>query len=690
MPQTFKDPAVANPPQGNSARPSVAQRAEESARPQPVALEVPVTVNGARAMEDSDKREPFSETTRTVLVFANGAVIRLASAVAPGQLLFLTNENTKKEVVCQVVKSKNYRNVSGYVELEFTQPIIGFWGMRFPNERVIATTPATAAPAAGAPPANQAASGNSVSAAPAAVGQLFASEGKPGTPVPPLSKITIPPPAAPPQPRAEKETIPGGFAKERSASGNSSDLFAPVTDPWHGDGTASKAQNPRPAGETPARVTHAAVPASLASPSTEPVRPQESPEAGSLAAKPDDARSAASIFEEEGIPVPSWFDPSARKSPQSQVQVPVPVASQPDSTSSLADEIHPIPLEKVKRISEAFVDSSHAPTPAAAEHAEFGSPLFLDQARGAESTRKRSGRSLTILSIAAVLVVAIAGGTWYVRQQMSFAHPAAPGPNTPSVFRAGSAPNIRARSASTQSVPAQIPSATAANPGASPALKTAISAAGANSATSAPKSPRSAATEAANLRESARAELKTLQKAGIEKQSATADKQPAVVQKEPAKKTSLPEIRLSKPIVARQAAGSRTAEPEINPASDVSAPAISADPSASALVTSQPSAPAAPKEDLPVGGDVKPARLISSVTPVYPPAARNLRVSGDVVIDAQIDANGRVTAMKVASGPPMLHQAAMDAVRQWKYTPATLDGKPVAMHMSVTVRFRLH
>jgi len=51
-------------------------------------------------------------------------------------LLFLTNEKTKKEVVCQVVKSKNYRNVSGYVELEFTESVVGFWGMRFPSDRI--------------------------------------------------------------------------------------------------------------------------------------------------------------------------------------------------------------------------------------------------------------------------------------------------------------------------------------------------------------------------------------------------------------------------------------------------------------------------------------------------------------------------------------------------------------------------
>src|SRR6267143_161397 len=85
---------------------------DNSIKQQPVALEVPVSVNGARTVEGS------------------GAVIRLGSSVAPGQLLFLTNEKTKKEVVCQVVKSKNYRNVSGYVELEFTESVVGFWGER--------------------------------------------------------------------------------------------------------------------------------------------------------------------------------------------------------------------------------------------------------------------------------------------------------------------------------------------------------------------------------------------------------------------------------------------------------------------------------------------------------------------------------------------------------------------------------
>src|SRR6266481_3235572 len=128
MAPSTREPETLTPPQSNTAT-----AASAGGKSQPAAAEIPVTVNGARTVEGSDKREPFSENTQTVLVFANGAVIRLSSAVASGQLLFLTNGKTKKEVVCQVVKSKNYSNVSGYVELEFTEAAPGFWGMRFPS-----------------------------------------------------------------------------------------------------------------------------------------------------------------------------------------------------------------------------------------------------------------------------------------------------------------------------------------------------------------------------------------------------------------------------------------------------------------------------------------------------------------------------------------------------------------------------
>lgn len=90
-----------------------------------------------------------------------------------------------------------------------------------------------------------------------------------------------------------------------------------------------------------------------------------------------------------------------------------------------------------------------------------------------------------------------------------------------------------------------------------------------------------------------------------------------------------------------------------------------------------------------VGGTVKQPKLISSVMPQYPFAAKEANVQGDVVIDTLISANGSVARMKVISGPAMLREAALNALRRWRYQPSELDGKPVAVQMLVTIRFRL-
>jgi hypothetical protein len=94
-----------------------------------IAREVRVRVTGARAGDVSGERELFSESATTVLVFEKGGVIRLAAAVIPGQLLFLSNEESKREVVTQVIRKRTYRPTECYVELEFTEPAPAFWGI---------------------------------------------------------------------------------------------------------------------------------------------------------------------------------------------------------------------------------------------------------------------------------------------------------------------------------------------------------------------------------------------------------------------------------------------------------------------------------------------------------------------------------------------------------------------------------
>ena len=96
-----------------------------------LAREIRVKVTGARAGNVSEERDLFAENTTTVLVFEKGGVIRLAAAVAPGQLLFLTNEESKREVVTQVIRKRAYRPTECYVEVEFTEAVPGFWGTEF-------------------------------------------------------------------------------------------------------------------------------------------------------------------------------------------------------------------------------------------------------------------------------------------------------------------------------------------------------------------------------------------------------------------------------------------------------------------------------------------------------------------------------------------------------------------------------
>lgn len=90
-----------------------------------------------------------------------------------------------------------------------------------------------------------------------------------------------------------------------------------------------------------------------------------------------------------------------------------------------------------------------------------------------------------------------------------------------------------------------------------------------------------------------------------------------------------------------------------------------------------------------VGGRVKPPRAIVQPPPEYPVLARQARIQGQVQVDAVLDGQGNVIEMKVVSGPPLLYQAALDALKKWKYEPTYLNDQPVAVQMLVTVTFVL-
>jgi protein TonB len=116
--------------------------------------------------------------------------------------------------------------------------------------------------------------------------------------------------------------------------------------------------------------------------------------------------------------------------------------------------------------------------------------------------------------------------------------------------------------------------------------------------------------------------------------------------------------------------------------------------SASAPPPTQVPKPTAAQEaagqPLRVGGNVQQALLVRSVTPNYPPLARQARVSGVVRVEATIGRDGRIVKAAAISGPPLLRQAATDAVRQWIYKPTTLNGQAVEVVTQVDVTFNLN
>lgn len=89
-------------------------------------------------------------------------------------------------------------------------------------------------------------------------------------------------------------------------------------------------------------------------------------------------------------------------------------------------------------------------------------------------------------------------------------------------------------------------------------------------------------------------------------------------------------------------------------------------------------------------GAIKPPRLIKKVNPVYPEAAVKAGVEGIVILEVETDEQGNVVRTALLRSVPLLDQAAIEAVKQWKYEPAIIDGKPTGIIFTVTVAFRLN
>jgi TonB family protein len=115
-------------------------------------------------------------------------------------------------------------------------------------------------------------------------------------------------------------------------------------------------------------------------------------------------------------------------------------------------------------------------------------------------------------------------------------------------------------------------------------------------------------------------------------------------------------------------------------------PSLSADP---ARARRAESGAVEPKEPVRVGGAIPEPRKTRNVSPIYPPLAVQARVQGAVVLECTISREGKVVRVKTVRGVTLLTQAAVEAVRQWEYTPTLVGGVPVPVIMTVTVTFKL-
>ncbi|GAC1622617.1 MAG: hypothetical protein NVS9B13_15610 [Candidatus Acidiferrum sp.] len=682
MPPIVRDSEIVNSPSATSAETGTLLQMPATHRPageiggrvQPVALEVPVSLNGARTVDGSDKREPFSETTKTVLVFGNGAVIRLTSNVAPGQLLFLTNEKTKREVVCQVVKSKSYRNVSGYVELEFTEPSVGFWGVRFPTDRLGSARESAPSPIAPAtPPAasqvqknldvireepavllNQAEPEKNDHtadffpfAAPTVAPQLNGTDSVPSRTVHQevpkslddlLAEFAVKP-AAPQQSTSDGLKLEAARLQEQL----SSILFA--------DDQKTLGHDPLHSRIVTEKSSEAIFVAPVVKDHSEkgpeelqdaPISHQEN-KSQNLSLSTLKPLSEADSTE---IEIPAWLVPKSTSSP---------LSTPPEQVAIKKEEL-PLTTESLPTKSWKEVAESESPTNAPdLSLPSFGSGLTLGQSADSQPAPV-SKKSLWIGAAAGVLAL-LAGGFWYLQQNSSFNGGAASGAtSSPSAANASNVPENNVTQPLRQS---PVPSANAG-----------------------PLSNSAKTDSLGNVSPAVAASRST----AVASSSPDNSVPPAQLGAAQSKTPTLGKLHLSSPVVKHKSSSqdNGVAAPSLSDSQDL--PSVAA---MGANFTGSGSQPAAPSALLPVGGNVIPAKLLSSVQPVYSQIAKSQHIAGDVKVDALIDSSGHVTTMKVLSGPALLQQSAMDALHQWKYQPATLNGSAVPMHLTVTLQFRL-
>jgi TonB family protein len=540
----------------------------QNTRSNPVCLEVVVTIRtlpGEKGDTSPGSAKPTREQATTVIVFDNGAVLRLAANFPSGQAVILSNPQGR-DVVCRVVSARNLPTVKGYIEVEFLEPTADFWGIHKPEGQTSISIP---------PPA--------VVTQPKAVTQPQIVPSEPPAPPPPVAP-TVPVTAAPTGRAPSFEDIAG---------------LVPMSPPPLERVKAPESNLRTPDFRNADESTHTTVEATRTySPSSVP----------GPAAEPTSLSG-------------TWDGGTTRKS----------------STSS----------DVLGKFSTTHTASESA------------------------SSESR-GKTPLIVAGAAVILIGVGTGLFFMRRASSVTPSAVPvaaasqptNPEPPAPHR-GKTP-----AAVEQPVVEQTPQASS-----SPAVSVASSVPKDIVDTSATSASQSTRHQANNV---------------------TATQPDHVDAKEPDRSAPRPQLahdlKMSAPKVeSRSGRLVDGSVPNIDDATVTSA--VNGAPGGGLISTvSHLNLPAPP---VAIGGPISPGktinepRLISSTRPVYPVLAKQANVEGDVIISAEIDATGKVVGAKATGGPMYLRQAAVDAVRNWKYDPATIDGTPTSAQISIKIQFRL-
>lgn len=561
--------------------------ASTGARGNPVAAEIPVNATGTRPSNGSDKRELFSEETETVLVFPDGAVIRLSAAVATGQLIFLTNKAKNIEVVCQVVGKRVDRPTSCYVELQFTEPMTDFWGVVFPanssvlpmttDVEAISTAEVTedGAEVHAPPPSDEEVEGlrEEVEALRKQLQQLMQAEeaakavAKMAEPAAASAPASVAP-AAPVSPTAPVvASVPR--VEEQVMSAN------------------------EPAPTFPSQNAVPIVPPTVAAAASDQV-----PAAPWKSYGLSDDVAAANHQK-------TLNAPSGRPG---QVAMSLPnrdTAPKVDPEQEVIDQLLPQPALDFSKVPKQV----HGTDP--------NDPYSIYK-----PAKAKMEKWLLVLLVV-VLVGVVGGGVW----------------------KLGVIQNIgkwRSQKAATAKQTQVLPAPVAAN------------GSGAASETAAPDGSTAAIAPAVavnpplpNVKEKKGANAGDFHTAG-------------------------PTPEVASMAVKKVAAGS-----------DASKRSSSAKKAAMATGPVEAPVEAAIPEDAPI----VPAKLLKAVSPVYPPDAMRGFITGDVRLTAEVDETGKIRNMEVMSGPAALRPAAIEAMKQYAYAPATKGGKGVASQVKVTIKF---